>query len=90
MLSMIGTAIAQLFTINHHDAGFGYTLVGKPFATVCYSFSIGTILLGAARCWRQQHAMICGRALSSGFEIHLIGIGVALVSFTGPCYWMIT
>ncbi|CAM1504571.1 Fc.00g021620.m01.CDS01 [Cosmosporella sp. VM-42] len=79
MMSIIGTTIAQLFTINNHDAGFGYTLVGKPFAAVCYSFSIGTILLGALRCWRQQHAMICGQALSSGFEIHLIGVGAVLL-----------
>ncbi|KAH6884547.1 hypothetical protein B0T10DRAFT_132155 [Thelonectria olida] len=79
MMSILGTMIAQLFNITHHDAGFGYTLIGKPLAMTCFAFSIGTILLGAVRSWRHQDHMKSGRALSGGFEIHLIGIGTFLL-----------
>ncbi|KAH6991217.1 hypothetical protein BKA56DRAFT_226895 [Ilyonectria sp. MPI-CAGE-AT-0026] len=85
MMSMLGTAIAQLFTLAHDDLGFGYNRVGKPLASACFAFSIATILLGAVRSWRHQHSMISGRALTGGFEIHLLGIGtcVLLVVFFG-------
>lgn len=79
-LAMIGTTVAQLFTINHHDSGFGYTAVGRPLAAACFAIAIGTLLMGAVRTWRYQNAMIRGRALVSGFEIHVIGISVSLVS----------
>lgn len=77
---MIGTTVAQLFSINHHDSGFGYTAVGRPLAAACFVIAIATLLMGAVRTWRYQNAMIRGRALASGFEIHLIGISVSLVS----------
>lgn len=79
-MSILGTTISQLFSITHHDSGFGYTAVGKPLATVCFISSIGTLLLGATRCWRHQRSMINGKALVSGFEVNAIGAGVALVS----------
>ncbi|KAM0441293.1 hypothetical protein ACHAPT_000602 [Fusarium lateritium] len=77
MMSMVGTLVAQLFTINHetsHGSGLGYFAAGKPLAITCYAFSIGTILLGAVRSWRHQHTMLSGKALSGGFEIHCLGI----------------
>ena len=82
MMSMVGTLVAQLFTINHetnHGSGFGYFAAGKPLAITCYAFSIGTILLGAVRSWRHQHTMLSGKALSGGFEIHCLGICSVLV-----------
>lgn len=82
MMSVVGTMVAQLFTINHetsHGSGFGYFAAGKPLAVTCYAFSIGTILLGAVRSWRHQHTMLSGRALSGGFEIHCLGICSFLV-----------
>lgn len=78
-MSMIGTGVAQLFSINQHDTGLGYTLVGKPLATVCYFFAMGTILLGAIRSWRHQRAIMAGRALTGGYELHTIGIGAVIV-----------
>ncbi|SPJ79249.1 uncharacterized protein FTOL_07640 [Fusarium torulosum] len=77
MMSMIGTLVAQLFTLHHegyHVHGFGYFVTGKPLALTCYAFSIGTILLGATRTWRHQQIMMRGKALVGGFEIHLLGI----------------
>ncbi|KAJ4195654.1 hypothetical protein NW755_001814 [Fusarium falciforme] len=84
MMSMVGTLVAQLFTFNHetnHGSGFGYFAAGKPLAITCYAFSIGTILLGAVRSWRHQHAMLSGKALSGGFEIHCLGICSVLLLF---------
>ncbi|KAF7548651.1 hypothetical protein G7046_g8602 [Stylonectria norvegica] len=78
-MSMFGTVVAQLFSLKNHDSGFGYTLVGKPLAAVCFIFSIGTLLLGAVRSWRHQRAIIRGKALVSGLEIHIIGIAVAML-----------
>ena len=79
-LAMIGTTVAQLFTITYHDTDFGYTTIGKPLAASCFALAIGTVFLGAVRSWRFQNAMIRGKALASGFEIHVIGLGVGLVS----------
>ncbi|KAF7544291.1 hypothetical protein G7Z17_g10063 [Cylindrodendrum hubeiense] len=47
MMSMLGTALAQLSVIADDGPGFGYTLAGKPLASACFAFSIATILLGA-------------------------------------------
>ncbi|KAG5755285.1 hypothetical protein H9Q72_001528 [Fusarium xylarioides] len=74
-MSMVGTLVAQLFSLQHegqHQA-FGYFVTGKPLAMTCYSFSIGTILLGAVRTWRHQRTMMSGKALVGGFELHLLG-----------------
>ncbi|KAJ3500746.1 hypothetical protein NM208_g17080 [Fusarium decemcellulare] len=84
MMSMVGTLVAQLFTINHessHGTGLGYFAAGKPMAITCYAFSIGTILLGAIRSWRHQHTMLSGKALAGGFEIHCLGICSVLLLF---------
>ncbi|KAF4977247.1 hypothetical protein FZEAL_6211 [Fusarium zealandicum] len=84
MMSMVGTTVGQLFTINHsssHDTGLGYFAVGKPLAITCYAFSIGTILLGAIRSWRHQRTMLNGKALAGGFEIHCLGICSVLLLF---------
>ncbi|EKJ75790.1 hypothetical protein FPSE_03970 [Fusarium pseudograminearum CS3096] len=77
MMSMVGTMVAQLFTLSHeghHAKTFGYFITGKPLALTCYGFSIGTILLGAVRTWRHQRIMMSGKALVGGFEIHVLGI----------------
>lgn len=84
MMSMVGTMVAQLFTLHHegyHVHGFGYFVTGKPLALTCYAFSIGTILLGAVRTWRHQQIMMRGKALVGGFEIHLLGICSMLVCY---------
>ncbi|QPC78259.1 hypothetical protein HYE68_009011 [Fusarium pseudograminearum] len=77
MMSMVGTMVAQLFTLSHeghHAKTFGYFITGRPLALTCYGFSIGTILLGAVRTWRHQRIMMSGKALVGGFEIHVLGI----------------
>jgi uncharacterized membrane protein YidH (DUF202 family) len=80
MMAIIGTIISQLFTLEQSDTGFGFSLVGRPLAITCYCFSIGTVLLGAIRASRFQHAMIQGKALSGGFEIATLAIGLVAVS----------
>ncbi|KAF4445682.1 hypothetical protein F53441_10631 [Fusarium austroafricanum] len=75
-MSMTGTVVAQLFRLQNEGqhSHFGYFVTGKPLAMACYSFSIGTILLGAIRTWRHQSHMLRGKALAGGFEVHILGI----------------
>jgi hypothetical protein len=80
MTAILGTLIAQLFTMQQQDSGFGYSQVGKPMASVCFALSICTVLLGACRVWRQQHAMIAGKALTGGFEIIVLSAAFLAVS----------
>jgi hypothetical protein len=78
---MVGTLVAQLFSLQHEGQHqeFGYFVTGKPLAMTCYSFSIGTIILGAVRTWRHQRTMMSGKALVGGFELHLLGVCTMLV-----------
>lgn len=38
------------------------------------------VALGAFKTWRNQNAIVRGKALSGGFEILLVGAGVFVVS----------
>ncbi|KAG7044780.1 hypothetical protein JMJ77_0004241 [Colletotrichum scovillei] len=78
--AVLGTVVAQLFALQASDTGFGYTAVGKPLATLCYSFSICIVLLGAFRAWRLQHAMFAGKALAGGFELTTLALGFLILS----------
>ncbi|KAK6214917.1 hypothetical protein QIS74_07936 [Colletotrichum tabaci] len=78
--AILGTVVAQLLALQPPDSGFGYTMVGKPLATVCYCFSMCITMLGACRVWRIQHAMFLGKTLSGGFEIMTIAVGFLALS----------
>ena len=80
MIAALGAVIAQLFTLEEKDAGFGYSLVGKPLAILCYFISMATVLIGAFRTWRYQQAMVHGKALSGGIEISAIAFLFLAVS----------
>jgi hypothetical protein len=80
MMAMVGTLIAQLFSIQQEDSTFSYARIGKPLAAVCFSFSIVTTILGAVRAWRQQQAMLHGRALSGGPELAAMVVAFLIVS----------
>ncbi|KAL0935172.1 uncharacterized protein CTRU02_209763 [Colletotrichum truncatum] len=73
--AILGTIVAQLFALQQSDSGFGYTMVGKPLASVCYGLSMCTTLLGACRVWRLQHAMLRGKAIAGGFEVMSLALG---------------
>ncbi|KAF5518817.1 hypothetical protein CGCA056_v009764 [Colletotrichum aenigma] len=78
--AILGTIVAQLFALQQADLGFGYAMLGKPLATVCYGLSICTTLLGACRAWRLQKAMLRGKAIAGGFEVTSLAVGfLALV-----------
>ncbi|KAF4879114.1 hypothetical protein CGCSCA1_v002019 [Colletotrichum siamense] len=78
--AILGTIVAQLFALQQADSGFGYAMLGKPLATVCYGLSICTTLLGACRAWRLQKAMLRGKAIAGGFEVTSLAVGfLALV-----------
>ncbi|KXH55730.1 hypothetical protein CSAL01_07180 [Colletotrichum salicis] len=79
--AVLGTVVAQLFALQASDTGFGYTAVGKPLATLCYSFSICIASLGAFRAWRLQRAMFAGKALAGGFELTTLALGFLAVRY---------
>ncbi|KAK2743196.1 hypothetical protein CKAH01_06906 [Colletotrichum kahawae] len=74
-IAILGTIVAQLFTLQQADSGFGYAMLGKPLATVCYGLSICTTMLGACRAWRLQNAMLRGKAIAGGFEVTSLAVG---------------
>lgn len=80
MSAIIGTLVAQLFVLQDKDEGFGYLTVGRPLATLCFVFSICTVLAGTCRAWRYQRAMIDGKALTGGFEIIFLAALSLIVS----------
>lgn len=75
----MGTTISQLFFLAHQDEGFGYTEIGRPIASVCFCFSILTVLLGVCRTWRHQHYVAKGKALAGGFEVAILGFGTIII-----------
>jgi len=81
-LSSLGVAIAQLFRLQHTatpNPVFGFYTLGKPLACICQGAAIYCLGLGAYRSWRLQNAIIRGKAISGGFELVLLGLGVAVV-----------
>ncbi|KAE9577273.1 hypothetical protein CGCF415_v001770 [Colletotrichum fructicola] len=74
--AILGTIVAQLFALQQADSGFGYAILGKPLATVCYGLSICATLLGACRAWRLQKAMLRGKAIAGGFEVTSLAVGL--------------
>ncbi|KAL3423484.1 hypothetical protein PVAG01_05231 [Phlyctema vagabunda] len=87
-LSMIGITVAQLFRLQHAptpNSTFGYFVLSKPLACICQGAAIYTLLIGAFRTWRQQNAMVRGKAISGGFELIFLGAGI----FTILCMFFV-
>ena len=76
---MLGIMISQLFILQEPGSGYGYHEIGRPMATVCLCFSIGSVLLGAHRAWRHQLAVVSGKARAGGFEIAVLAFGTLVV-----------
>lgn len=88
MFAMLGVMISQLFILQEPESGYGYHEIGRPMATVCLCFSIGSVLLGAHRAWRHQRAVVSGKARAGGFEIAVLALGTVVVRLTlclSPC-----
>lgn len=83
---MLGTLVAQLFTINNDEADHKQVLMGKPLATICYALAIVALLLGACRFFRHQQFLVQGKALSGGPEIPVLGMIVLSVSSVPNIY----
>jgi len=80
---MIGVTVAQLFRLQHApnpSSIFGFYVLGKPLACICQGSAIYSLLLGAYRSWRHQHAIVRGKAIAGGLEVFLLGVGVLAVS----------
>jgi len=79
MLANIGAVVAQLFSLQQSDSGFGYAAIGKPMASVCFSGAIIITLVGAFRTWHYQDALVRGRALSGGSGLSAVGLVILAV-----------
>jgi hypothetical protein len=81
-MSMLGVTVAQLFRLQdapNSDSNFGFYVLGKPLACICQGAAIYSLSLGAYRSWRHQHAIVRGKAISGGFEVVFLGLGVFVV-----------
>ncbi|KAH8679881.1 hypothetical protein BGZ60DRAFT_369765, partial [Tricladium varicosporioides] len=80
-LSMMGILVAQLFRLQHSPTPnfhFGFFILGKPLSCVCQGFAIYTLVIGAFRTWRSQNAIVRGKAISGGFEIVALALGICI------------
>jgi hypothetical protein len=62
---------------------FGFFVLGKPLACTCQGAAIYALMIGAFRTWRNQNAIVRGKAITGGIEIVLLAAGLLLVSITG-------
>ncbi|KAL8766008.1 MAG: hypothetical protein Q9209_007097 [Squamulea sp. 1 TL-2023] len=72
-LAFLGVFIAQLFRLQHTENPnpvFGYFDLAIPLSCICTGAAIVVSLLGAYRFWRQQNAMLRGKILCGGWEVH--------------------
>ncbi|CAG8958404.1 hypothetical protein HYFRA_00011081 [Hymenoscyphus fraxineus] len=82
-LSMMGVLVAQLFRLEHIPEPtnhFGFYVLGKPLACICQGAAIYSLSIGCFRTWRSQNAIVRGKAISGGFEIVLLALGIFIVS----------
>ncbi|TVY42720.1 hypothetical protein LSUB1_G003206 [Lachnellula subtilissima] len=63
-------------TPNPH---FGFFVLGKPLSCVCQGAAIYTLVIGCFRTWRSQNAIVRGKAISGGFEIVALAVGIFLI-----------
>lgn len=84
MFAIMSVLIGQLYVLLEDEAGYGYKEIGRPMATICLCFSIGTIFLGAHRTWHHQNAVVSGKALAGGFEIATLAFGTLAVRVCKP------
>ncbi|GES64904.1 hypothetical protein ATEIFO6365_0009039900 [Aspergillus terreus] len=87
MIAMQGVLVAQLFRLQHilvPDVELGYYQVGIPLSVTFHGIAMLVALLGAARFWKQQHAMALGTVYAGGWEVNTIALllcSVILVTF---------
>lgn len=83
-LAFLGVFIAQLFRLQHSqnpDPVFGFFVLGIPLSCTCTVAAIVVNLLGTYRFWRQQNAMLRGKILGGGWELHATFAVVLLTVF---------
>lgn len=79
---MLATVVAQLHIINHApnpDPKFGFYVIGKPLAIALVVAALMVNILGAARWWNWQRALLRGKALAGGWEMVTVGVLVCLL-----------
>ncbi|KAG9233166.1 hypothetical protein BJ875DRAFT_379163, partial [Amylocarpus encephaloides] len=84
-LSMMGILIAQLFRLQHTpnpNTHIGFYVLGKPLSCTCQGAAIYALAIGSFRTWRSQNAMVRGKAISGGFEIVALAVGLLMLLMT--------
>ncbi|KAF1946340.1 hypothetical protein EJ02DRAFT_441252 [Clathrospora elynae] len=83
LLATTGILIAQLFHLQHSpdpSKTYGYYVIGRPLSVTFIAMAILVVLIGAARFWRLQRALVRGKALAGGWEVGVImGLSAALL-----------
>ena len=87
--ALLGVVIAQISRIRNlaDPDGRGLLcnyLLGKPQSCFCYAMAIFTLVFGAYRFFRQQHALTVGYARVGGPELPLMGVSTGVVRNTIP------
>ncbi|KAL4893250.1 hypothetical protein BDV59DRAFT_177872 [Aspergillus ambiguus] len=83
MIAMQGVLVAQLFRLQHSlspNIDLGYYQVGIPLSVTFHGIAMIVALLGAARFWKQQHAMALGTVYAGGWELNSIALLLCSVS----------
>jgi len=76
---MVGIVVAQLFRLQHSpipNTLFGFFVLGKPLSCICQGAAIYTLVIGVFRVWRAQNAIVRGKAITGGFEIVFLALGI--------------
>ncbi|TGZ83374.1 hypothetical protein EX30DRAFT_394594 [Ascodesmis nigricans] len=76
VLALFSVIIAQLQVLQHApqpDKTFGFYVLGKPLSGLFASMAILVSVVGVARWWRLQQALLRGKAVGGGWEILVIG-----------------
>lgn len=87
-LGSVSSALMSTSRLQHSpnpNLLFGFFVLGKPLSCICQGAAIFTLAMGAFRTWRMQNAIVRGKAISGGFEIVSLSIGMFLVSNPSQC-----
>ncbi|TGZ83904.1 hypothetical protein EX30DRAFT_393450 [Ascodesmis nigricans] len=88
VLALFSVVIAQLHVLQHSSGSekpVGLSALGKPLSGLFGGLAIVVSLVGVARWWRLQQALLRGKAVGGGWEIIVLmgGIGGAVVVMFG-------
>ncbi|KAL7275962.1 hypothetical protein RUND412_001062 [Rhizina undulata] len=81
VFAISSVAVSQLMILHHspHPSSFGFYAIGKPLSVTLACCALITIVLGTLRWWRWQQVLLRGKAISGGWELDVLGVGVLFI-----------